>query len=291
MKKSFSKSAIIGCTFSVLLFTSCEQDEKRLTPQDSADITGEAVVDALFQDLDDLAGVVIQSPNEAEYSGGRVAGTITIQDNRFTCDGVVVTIEPDEGSTAENPSGVITVDFGTAGCADLRGNVRKGKLIFAYDGKRFLPGSTVVTTTDNYSINGVKLEGTRTSTNISGSTDDAPKFHSVLLNGKATFEDGTYALRQSDIYWSWIRGANPAQDKFIIHMNSTASGLTRGGRNYSVSLLKQLEYQRLCPMAVSGTKKLVVDQTREIIIDYGVGTCDSTITITVDGVTRTISVG
>lgn len=268
----------------------CDKEELELTPQDSRDVSEEAVVDAYYQDMDDLGAVAMNAPTDTEYSGGRVASTITIEDNRFNCEGIVVTIEPDAASTAEHPAGVLTVDFGT-GCTDLAGNVRSGKLIFHYDGKRFLPGSTFVTTTENYVINGIKLEGTRTSTNVSGSTSDAPKFNVVLQNGKATFDDGTFALRESDITVSWIRDANPVNDKLIIHTSSTASGITRGGREYAISLSRQLEYQRFCPMATSGTKTYTIDQNKEITIDYGTGDCDRTFSVTVDGVTRTISLG
>ncbi len=275
---------------SVVFITGCEREETRLTAQDSRDISEEAVIDAYYQDLDDLGGVVVEAPSDSEYSGGRTAATITIDDNRFDCEGIVVTIEPDETSTVDVPKGVITVDFGT-GCTDLAGNVRKGKLIFTYSGRRFESGSTLVTTTENYYINNIKLEGTRTSTNVTGSSFDTPKFNVVLENGKATFEDGTFALRESDITVSWIRAANPTGDKLVIHDNSTASGVTRAGRSYAVSLLKQLEYTRFCPMASSGTKKYVIDGSKEITIDYGSGTCDSSVTVTIDGVTRTISVG
>jgi hypothetical protein len=108
------------------------------------------------------------------------------------------------------------VDFGVTGCTDLKGNIRTGKVIFTYNGRRFVTGSTVVTTVENYTINGVKLEGKRTLTNVTGSTSDAPKFNVVLENGKATLlADGTFAERESNITWSWIREANPANDYLL----------------------------------------------------------------------------
>jgi hypothetical protein len=200
----------------------------------------------------------------------------------------VVTIEPDPASTVAVPKGKITVNFGTTGCTDLRGNVRTGKLFFTYSGKRFVLGSTIVTTGENYTINGIKLEGTRTLTNLQGSTGDAPKFNVKLVGGKGTFEDGTTATRTSDITTLWVRGTTAADDKLVIDQSSTASGSTRGGRQYSVSLLKQLEFKRSCGIAVSGTKKYVIDGTKEVTIDYGDGACDRKVTITLNGVTRTI---
>ena len=267
----------------------CEKEERELTPQDSRDVAEEAVIDAYYQDMDDLAAVAIAAPTEDEYGSGRKSATITINDSRFNCGGIVVSIEPDAISTLLNPVGVLTVDFGT-GCSDLQGNVRSGKIIFRYSGLRFVPGSTLHTTTDNYKINGIKLEGTRTLANVSGSTFDAPKFNVLLSNGKATFIDGTFALRESDVTLSWVRDANPINDKLVIHTGSSASGTTRGGRDYEVSLSKQLEYKRFCPMAISGIKTYTIDHNKEITIDYGAGECDRTFSVTIDGVTRSVTI-
>ena len=274
--------SLVGC---IAILTSCKDEEARPTASDTQDITEEALTDAYFQDLDDIGGVVVGSPNEDEYSGGRSATTITISDDRCKC--AIVTIEAN--GTFENPEGIITVDFGE-GCTDNRLNVRKGKLKFAYSGWPFMPESKVVLTTDNYYINGVKLEGTRTSTNVQGSTHDAPKFNVVLTNGKATFPDGSVAIRQSNITWEWVRAENPSDDYLVIDQQSEASGITRGGRPYQVTLVEALKYKRFCGIAVDGIKRYILDEDKEIVIDYGDGTCDKSVAITVTDVTHNITV-
>ncbi|HET9054460.1 MAG TPA: hypothetical protein VFM90_09815, partial [Cyclobacteriaceae bacterium] len=63
-----------------------------------------------------------------------------------------------------------------------------------------------------------------------------------------------------------------------------AEGINRNGVHYKMYIEKELVYKRGCPMAVSGIKKFVeVNSGKEILIDYGSGTCDAMITITVDG--------
>jgi hypothetical protein len=283
------KSTSILMIASIAWMSSCK-DEEKISARDTQDVTEEAVTDTYFQDMDDMAGVAVQS--DAATNGGRLAGgreVTGITDDRFKCSGAIVTIVADPNSTTTAPKGVITVNFGTTGCPDLRGNIRTGKLFFTYNGKRFVTGSTIVTTGENYTINGIKLEGTRTLTNLGGSTAEAPKFNVTLAGGKATFEDGTSAQRESSITMTWVRGTTVADDKLVIDQSSTASGTTRGGRQYAVSLLKQLEFKRSCGIAVSGTKKYVIDGTKEITIDYGDGTCDKTVTITLNGITRTIT--
>jgi len=290
LKSILSKpnALILAASFFCLL--SCKEEEpSKLTLQDSADISEEAVTDAYFQDLDDMAGIAIEAPSDTEYSNGRTSGSITIQDHRFDCDGIVLTIVSDPNSTEAEPKGVLTIDFGTSGCTDMRGNVRVGKLIFTYNGKRFMPGSTVVTTTDEYYINGIKLEGTRTLTNVQNSNSEAPRFNVELANGKATFADEMIATRESNITWQWNRAANPLDDNLQIERSSTASGTTRGGRDYSVVLLEDLIYKRHCGIAVSGIKKYTIDAEKEITLDYGEGDCDRTFVVTVNGVSREIS--
>jgi hypothetical protein len=286
--KLFEKIASIALIGGILAVASCNEED-RLTIADTQDITEEAVTDSYFQDMDDMAGVAMSSPSDEEYSGGRKATTITISDERFGCQGVLVSIEPDATSSLDIPKGILTVDFGILGCT-VNGNVRTGKLIFEYNGRRFVDGSTVKTTTNNYTINGVKLEGTRLLKNVTGSTSEAPKFNAILENGKATFADGTVAERESDITWQWVRTANPSGDYLQIDQASTASGKTRGARTYTVSLTEALKYKRFCGIAVEGIKKYVIDGSKEITIDYGDGTCDKSVIITVNGVTRNLTV-
>ncbi len=281
----------LACIGAASLLSSCT-DENRLTLEDAQDITEEAVTDSYFQDMDDMAGVAVGSPTDDQFSGGRVSTTITITDDRFQCNGIVLTIEPGSESTPNEPYGVLTVDFGE-GCTDLKGNIRSGKLIFTYSGWRFQPGSTVVTTTDNYYINGIKLEGTRTLTNITGSTETLPKFNVTLEGGKATFTDETYATRVSDITWQWNKSgtADLTDDFLLIDKASTASGETRGGRIYEVSLTKDLKFKRFCGgMPVEGIKKYLINGDKEIVIDYGSGDCDKKIAVTVNGITRSLTV-
>lgn len=291
LKSNVVKLSTVALMASILVITSCKDEvPDRITLQDSADLTDEAIAEAYFEDLDDMAGLAIHAPSDTEFSGGRAASTVSIEDHRFKCDGIVVTIVPDDDSTPQLPKGVLTVDFGTSGCTDLKGNVRKGKLIFTYNGKRFMPGATIITTTENYSINGVKLEGIRTLVNLQNSTADAPRFNAVLVNGKAIFDNGLFATRESDITWEWIREANPVNDFLRIEDTSHASGVTRGGRAYEVDILEPLVYKRSCGMAVSGVKKYTIDGEKEITIDYGNGACDRSFTITVNGVSKEISI-
>jgi hypothetical protein len=249
----------------------------------------EALTESFYQDLDDLSNVALQEPTDNQYAGGRTAATITVDDDRFDCDNVVVTVQPATGSTLQNPQGVITIDFGTIGCADPRNVLRQGKLHIAYSGRRFMPSSRIVITPENYSVSAVKIEGVRTSVNVSTSTEAAPSFHVTLTDGRATYPDGTTMTRSSDITWTWKRNENPLNDERIVSAGSTASGMTRTGVAYSVSVDEDLVYQRTCLIAIEGVKDYVIDNTKDISVDYSYEDCQH-VSITANRVTKGVKV-
>ena len=287
---SLLKRSSILMMVAISLIVSCN-DEERITGEDSQDLSEEAVTDSYFQDIDDMVGVAIETPTEAQYSSGRTKATFQVSDSRFRCDGAPLTVTLNTGttSTLASPRGSIIIDFGT-GCTDARGNVRSGSLVILYSGKRFQPGSFILVSSRDYTINGIKLEGTRNIKNVTGSSDTSPRFNVTLADGKATFEDGTIAERQSNFTTQWVRGATPAEDKLIIEQGSSAEGITRIGRDYTVSIDEQLEYKRFCGIAVSGIKRYMIDNQKEITLDYGDGECDREVKVTVNGVVRNLRV-
>jgi len=286
----FTKVAALVAIVSTGISFSCQENEVAVSPE-TAYVVEESSTDFYYEDADDVAGVAISS--DSRTSTGRLSSeTSVLPDDRLVC--AIVTFTLSELSTTEHPKGNIKIDFGD-GCTDLRGNKRTGIIHIAFDGKRFILGSTVVVTFENYTINGIKLEGTRTLTNLSGSAEGAPIFSIELVGGKATWPDGTDATREH----CYVRQGNRvnidllSDDELTIKQcvsrEYTASGSNRRGINYQMAIVEELVYKRCSPIAVSGIKKFTnTDTAQEITIDYGTGECDKIITITVNGVSRTI---
>ncbi|MEK6780672.1 MAG: hypothetical protein AABY93_03145 [Bacteroidota bacterium] len=293
MKTRIKISYLLAFMISIWLM-SCNDDKINFTSNDSENVQNETVSDSYVDDADDISSVALSSDDatlngKVSSSGRRVFKVIDVA-KRLDC--AEVSIERD--SLATVPTGIITIDFGT-GCTDVRGNVRKGIIRIRYNGRRFIANSTVETTFDGYSINDIILEGTRTITNITGSTEEYPKFTIVVTGGKTTWPDGTFATREVNRTREWIRDTNPSQDLWI--NTGTASGTNRKGYNYSMVITKPLVFKRECSsdrkrkefIAVEGTKELTVDG-KLIVIDYGDGTCDNTITITINGTSKEVEV-
>lgn len=282
-----------GAVAGLLLMASCSEDAVEFSAIDSENVQDEAITESFYEDADDMANVALFS--DPETAGGRVssgARTIVVNDLRFQCATAV--IETDPNSTLDVPKGTITITF-DGNCLDPRGNKRSGQLVIVYNGKRFLPGSSRTFTLVNYFINDIKVEGTRTVTNVSGSTDEAPKFNIVLTGGKVTWPNGDLATREANRTREWIRAANPLNDEWRI--SGSASGTNRKGRSYQMEIpaVDPLVYKRECAvsdrifMAVAGTKNLTTEN-KLISIDYGDGECDRKVVITVNGRSREVTV-
>lgn len=288
---------IIGSLFvaGAMVLASCE-DKVDFNAKDTSNVENEAAVDGYFEDADDMSTLVVAAEpgtlSGSREAAGRAVGKDKL-DFRFACNTTTVTIDFAADNTQATPHGTITIDFGTEGCTDSKGNIRKGKIRVEFKGRRFLPQSTITTTTEGYSINGIALEGTRTVTNISGSTEDAPKFSITLTNGKAIWPDGTSATREVSRTREWVRGSNPMNDQWRV--TGSANGTNRNKDVYEMEITRTLVYKRECAigarvfMAVEGTKELTVNG-KLITIDYGTGDCDRTVTITVEGQSKQVEV-
>lgn len=273
----------------VLLLLSCHETD--FTDAILSHIQSEAVSDSYQSEPVDMSSVAVNNTSET-LSGGRytegyreVKGLGDI-DDRFKC--AVVNVTKDASSTTDKPSGKITIDFG-AGCADAHGKTRRGIITVSYSGKRFLPGSVITVTVQNYYVNSAKVEGTLTMTNISPTIQDYPKFEIRISGGKIIFPDGRQATRDQSMTHEWQRTSDPTQDKWVVE--GTASGSNKNGKSYQMKITSSLIYAKSCEIngkafiPVKGIKNLTVD-SKQIIMDYGDGSCDNTVTVTVNGKSR-----
>lgn len=267
------KTALFSSCVALGFLASCSKDDKEtFTKGDSADVVSESITESYFADMDDMTIAAID--DESSPAGGRVSS-----DSRF-CSAIII----GEGATAE--SGVITVDFGTA-CTDPKGNVRTGKLILTYsNGPAGTVGFTVVMTTDNYTINGVKLEGSRTMERLASET--SIKHEITLTDGKATWPDQSFATRSS----SFVR---EVMNDGTIRLTGSAEGTNRRGREYTMNIDETLIYDIECAVSsgiylpIEGVKTFT-SGGRELTIDFGNGDCDGTVTVHVGDVSAPVNV-
>lgn len=268
---------------------SCSKDDATpaVSSTDTANVQGESVTDSYYDESNDFSSTAVGGTPET--ATGRIDGLGDL-DNRLSC--AIVTVVKDLTGTPNSPvyKGVITIDFKT-GCTDAKGNVRKGKIIVTYSGKRFSLNSTIVTTFADYYVNGIKIEGVNTLTNLTNALviPLAPKFKNVLVGGKVTFTDGKIATREHTMTREVTLAYDgttrvPKNDSWKVLEGSLATGTNRDGLTYAMLVTKSLVYKRSCAeskvfIAVEGTKKFTSGE-KIMTIDFGTGACDNTVTVT-----------
>ena len=278
----------------LLSLDSCAPEKIDFNSNDSANVENETTSDAYFSDSEDLSTTTVSS--DSLTAGGRIDGVprlIHVDDPRLAC--ATVTITPADNSTFLVPKGILTIDFG-AGCTDNHGNTRKGKITIAYRGRRFLPTSSVVTTLDGYEINGIKIQGVRSVTNNSNSSQLDPRFTTTMTDGKITWPDGSSVTRDETITREWKLGVTNIENQWFV--TGSATGKNRKDIDYSMTITNKLVYKKECAvnnqvyMPVQGTKELVVEgNSKKITIDYGNGVCDKLVTITIKSKSTVVELG
>ena len=258
------------------VLTSCS-DEETVGSQDiveEMDLDAEASLDSNYEDVD----LIVEAGMETLAPAGRIES-----DEILDC----ATVTHDEVNKT------VTIDYGD-GCEGPGGRIRAGKILISYSDHRLIPGAFRETTFEDFTIDGVQVEGTRRVENISASLDDNPTFSITLTGGKLTFEDETTATRSSARVRTWLRGANPLTDEAEVEGN--ASGSRRDGVSYSMEITERLIYKRSCWargvfIPVAGVK-VFTSGDNVAIVDYGDGECDYEVTISINGgepITKTIN--
>ena len=251
------------------VFVACSNEnntEPDFSSDDKENASFEVEENYYFEDSDDIATEAFASEDQSA-TGGRVAS-----DDRLT--GAIV------ARVGVFSQGSLRVNFGE-GCTDLRGNLRKGLIIIDHVGRWNEVGAQWTITFVGYSMNGVKIEGTRKVT-VTGATETLITHEVELIGGKITWPDGRIATRECHHIREHERNENQLLDRLIIY--GTAHGTLRNGRSFSIEILERLIYDRSCTasgvtIAVQG-KKLIKHGERELTVDYGDGTCDNFVTLT-----------
>jgi hypothetical protein len=183
---------------------------------------------------------------------------------------------------------IITIDFGSS-CIDRNQNARSGKIVITKIGKRKDAGSYRRVSLVNFIINGNKIEGTRTETNLGLNENNNPHFSVVLTGGKLTTADGDVIERNYERDREWITGYDtqtPWDNEYLI--TGSATGINFNGLSFTRTIMEPLHVKMACRFIVSGVVKTEVEGTDAIVLDYGNGECDNLATLTRGTDTRQI---
>ncbi len=266
------KTFILTLVFLIgfVIFQSCE-NEPEISEEIIETVQEEAVVTAIF---DNVFAEIEKGENNAFLKSA----------TEQICP--ILTIAPALPSFPKT----ITLDFGTVGCEYQNGNVIKGRIITIITGWHWESGSVTTATFENFSINGFSIAGSKTITNMGRGANNFMAWRIVVANAVITSPEGRTFRWNSDRLRRRIAGeATPlifSDD--VIEITGTTTGVNHLDKNFSSTIINPLILKMNCRFIVQGSVELKVQDRRDAILDYGVGTCDDLATITVNGETKTI---
>ncbi|MDF1672680.1 MAG: hypothetical protein P1U41_04205 [Vicingaceae bacterium] len=273
-----------------MIFIGCDKDANTtIIDNTSTSSRDNATAENMFADIKkvveeaaDDEGQTIKlagNPNKTGYTFGNCA-TVTINP---------AWIDP-------NWPKVMEIDFGSSNCTGVYGVDRRGKLIVTLTGKYRDVGTTLTIQPQDYYVNDIKIEGTKTITNDGYNSNNNFEFSVDVVNGKLTYPDNKVITWATARINEWIEGDSTTlfthgfpgicDDVYLI--TGSANGVNQKGKPYTVTITSPLRKEICCRWLVSGTLEIVPDGLDPRIVDFGTGDCDNQATVTINNNTYNI---
>jgi hypothetical protein len=303
MKMNTKKALIIpGLMVAlILLLVSCQKDNntndvptdiESLAAASGEDLVQEATSNEVFDDVTGIDDVTagddlgIYGIDGDGIFTGQATGSGSDQTNQSLTRCFTVNVEPRERGVFPK---TVTIDFGS-GC-EVKGHLRKGKIITVYSGRLHVPGNKAVTTFDNYSIDSFKIEGKHTVQNTTSPGSNQRSFSTTVENARITnINNGNWCSWNSNRKMTQVEGNGtpffPRDDIFSI--TGSRSVACSNGKNWTSEITEPLLKKFTCKWIVKGVVKISLNKTVGLL-DFGDGSCDNKATITADGVSRAIT--
>lgn len=182
-----------------------------------------------------------------------------------------ITVTPNDSTYPKT----ITIDFGDS-CAGLDGKLRSGKIIINLTAPLRKPGSVLTVTLDNFYINHIHIEGTKTISNLS--ENGAVKFSVEVKGGKVTFPSGRGYSYESSTTKTQVEGMDTKTCRDdVFEITGSATITFNNGTVVKFEVVDPLIKKVACPWLKDGTLKISIND-RVLKIDYGFphnGDCDN----------------
>lgn len=180
------------------------------------------------------------------------------------------------------------IDFGSVNCTGQDGRARRGSILVTFTGPYRAVGTVITITPQDYYVNDHKVEGSKTVTNLGPNTDGHTQF-AIAVNGTITAPNNAWtSTHTASRVRTWIQGEEtltPWDDVYLITGNG--SGTNRNGVPYTLTITQALRVEVGCWHVVSGKLEITPQGLATRYVDFGNGSCDGTVTVTVNGFTFT----
>jgi len=263
------KTAILLLTICTtgLLYVSCSSNDSDTTNQTDVSSVGASVAIDAANEMDIKTGLLVSSKTSAS---GKPAENVP---------GICATITVTQQNADSYPK-VFTVDYGTAGCSDNQ-IVKKGKLKVTLSGPITTTGSKMTIERTDYSISGIKLEGTIEYTNTT-TVATIPQFSRKVTNGKFTDLAGRVYLNSGLVTVKQTAGVDTpfVLDDNVYEMTEGTHTVTaQSGGTLTLTVQETLIKKYSCTFISKGKLK-IQGGILNGVVDYGDNSCDSNYTYT-----------
>ena len=263
----------IAVLFSCQKENSVNSQKNAVSEQDAAAYSDEsAQADESFDDIADVSMTAADADNTA--STARVSRDYhpdfaELRAAIGLCASITVT--PNDSTYPKT----ITIDFGDS-CVGLDGKFRSGKIIINLTAPLRKPGAVLTVTLENFYINHIHIEGTKTISNLS--ENGAIKFSVQVTGGKVTFPGGRGYSYESSKTKAQVAGMDTKTCRDdVFEITGSATIKFNNGVVVNFEIVDPLVKKVACPWLSDGTLKIAIND-RVLKIDYGFphnGDCDN----------------
>jgi len=271
---------LLAFTAVTLIFTpSCsKEDDGSISASDLSLAQDEAYADALFEEVDNLVSTEIATLDNSGYS------TST---KKSGSEDVCYTVTVDHPDSTHFPK-IVTMDFGTGCSIVFNGDTitRSGQIIITVTDRWFVEGSEHIVTFNDFYMNGVKIEGTKTRTNLGMNAANHLELGIELVGGKVIFNDTVMMTREASHVREIIRTFNPQNDTIMI--TGSANGTNVLGQDYTRTITEPLVMVHCTDykwrwVIIDGMVELTNSETGSTTIDYSASGCDGGLIVNKNG--------
>ncbi|MFN8207756.1 MAG: hypothetical protein U0T82_10185 [Bacteroidales bacterium] len=259
-----------------LLVSSCKKDDAvDVSKKDAISITlDDAVASDLSDDIINEAEEIVAAGESSDY-------TYTSSKSGALTNSRTITVDKPGEKTNFPKLITITYDNWTA----ANGRVKNGVVLISISERMWTAGSTRTITFENLTINGYKVEGTKTVT-FKGLVAGKYTIEASLSGGKITSPEGDYSIERSFTHTRTLEeGATTVLNIWddVWYISGTGQGKGRNGMSYKATITSPLMFRTTCPWISKGTVVVKIENSKNVVLDFGDGTCNRSFTITVDG--------
>lgn len=273
--------------FSLSMLSSCNKttDTLDLTAEEAlAQVQDETLASDLFDEVTEIGDEAIN------YSENTTKSTDATSFFHFFRISTCATITRE----VVDQSIVTTIDFGTENCEGPDGRLRRGIIIITRTGSYWSGEVNVSYTFDNYFVDDNQILGSRVFTGYINA--DENRESTIVTDGSIILADNAGTITwQANHTRTVTQGSDTwAKADDVIEITGYSSGTNVDGESFSSEILQPLvrDYSEDCyHYFVSGIVEITKADGTVIEINYGDGTCDNLIEVTINGVTEIVELG